>query len=150
MNRAIELASENVLNGGGPFGAVIVDANFNIVAEGANSVTRTNDCTNHAEMVCIRNACKNLNSFKLTDCTLYTSCEPCSMCFSAAVWGSIKKIYYGNTKTDAKNIGFDDEFIYEEIKKDPIERSVQMKQICRNISIESFELWNKKEDKIEY
>jgi guanine deaminase len=149
MNRAIELSKENVANGGGPFGAVIVK-NGRIVGEGVNRVTASNDPTAHAEVVAIRNACQNLRTFELEDCEIYTSCEPCPMCLSAIYWSHIGKIFYGNTKKDAAQINFDDDFIYQEIPKSPQERKIPMLQLQRSEALKAFELWEKKTDKITY
>lgn len=149
MNRAIELSKENVANGGGPFGAVIVK-NGKIVGEGANRVTASNDPTAHAEVVAIRNACQNLQTFELDDCEIYTSCEPCPMCLSAIYWSHISKIYYGNTKKDAAEINFDDDFIYQEIPKAPQERKIPMLQLSRSEALKAFQLWTEKVDKVTY
>jgi len=150
MQKACDLASQSVLKGGGPFGAIITDKNLNIISNGHNMVTINNDPTQHAEIVAIRNACSKLNTFRLDDCILYTSCEPCPMCLSAIYWSRINTVYYGNTKKDAKNIGFDDDFIYDEISKNIENRSIKM-NICNNkYAKKSFEEWNKKVDKIEY
>jgi len=120
MNRAIELSA---ISTGGPFGAVIIDSDGNIIGEGHNEVTVNNDPTAHAEVVAIRRACKKSNNFSLEGCTIYTSCEPCPMCLSACYWARLDKIYYVNTRLDAANIGFDDSHIYEEIKKDNDKRA---------------------------
>lgn len=150
MYRAIELSIENIKNKtGGPFGAVIVKDDI-IIAQGANSVTRNNDPTAHAEIVAIRNACKNLNTFNLSDCIIYTSCEPCPMCLSAIYWSRINTIYYGNTKSDAANINFDDAFIYEQMAKPYDQRTVKMINIMHQESLEAFKLWEKDTKKIEY
>ncbi|KKP28223.1 MAG: zinc-binding CMP/dCMP deaminase [candidate division TM6 bacterium GW2011_GWF2_30_66] len=150
MARAIELSIENIKNKtGGPFGAVIVKDNI-IIAQGANSVTKNNDPTAHAEIVAIRNACKNLNTFNLSDCVIYTSCEPCPMCLSAIYWSRINTIYYGNTKSDAANINFDDAFIYEQMAKPYDQRTVKMINIMHQESLEAFKLWEKDTKKIEY
>ena len=121
MDRAIELSA---ISTGGPFGAVIIDRNGNIIGEGHNEVTVSNDPTAHAEVVAIRRACKNSNNFSLEGCTIYTSCEPCPMCLSACYWARLDKIYYSNTRQDAADIGFDDSHIYEEIKKDNDKREI--------------------------
>ncbi|MBT5748033.1 MAG: nucleoside deaminase, partial [Candidatus Marinimicrobia bacterium] len=114
MREAIRLSLENVNSeNGGPFGAVIVK-NGNIIARGVNAVTSTNDPTAHAEVVAIRNACEKLGSFQLNGCEIYCSCEPCPMCLGAIYWARPDKIYYANTKQDASNINFDDQFIYSE------------------------------------
>lgn len=114
MRRAIVLSVDNVRNGGGPFGAVIT-RNGEVVATGVNRVTANNDPTAHAEVSAIRNAAEALGTFDLSDCEIYTSCEPCPMCLGAIYWARLKKVYFANNKTDAKNIGFDDSFIYDEL-----------------------------------
>lgn len=150
MNKAIEISSYGMNNNyGGPFGAVIVK-NGEIIAEGYNNVTSSNDPTAHAEITAIRNACKKLNTFDLSGCDLYTSCEPCPMCLSAIYWARINKIYYANTKEDAAKINFDDDFIYQEFKKERGERTIPVEQLCREEAIKVFEDWSKKQDKIEY
>ena len=149
MLRAIELSINSVNTAGGPFGCVIVKEN-KIIAEGSNKVTSSNDPTAHAEIVAIREACKKLNTFNLTGCDLYTSCEPCPMCLSAIYWSHIDNIYYANTREDAKKIEFDDSFIYLEISKKIEERNIPMKQLLRKEALEAFELWEKKGDKIKY
>ncbi len=149
MERAIELSKDNVNNGGGPFGAVIVKVG-KIIAEGVNRVTSNNDPTAHAEVNAIRAACKALNTFKLDTCTIYTSCEPCPMCLSAIYWAGIEKIYYGNTKEDAKGINFDDSFIYQEIEKPKAARAVKATQLMPKEAYQAFKMWADKTDKIEY
>ena len=149
MSRAIELSIESVNNGTGPFGAVIVK-NEKIIAEGSNKVTSTNDPTAHGEIVAIREACKQLNNFSLSGCELYSSCEPCPLCLSAIYWARINKIYYANTREDARKIDFDDSFIYSEIKKNIDERKIPMPQMMRDEALKAFELWNKKTDKVKY
>ena len=149
MKRAIELSIESINTGGGPFGSVVVK-DGKIISEGMNRVTVNNDPTAHGEIVAIRNACKILNTFNLSDCSLYSSCEPCPMCMSAIYWSRIGKVYYGNTREDAKKIEFDDSFIYSEISKKNEDRSVLMEQISRNEAIEAFEIWNNKTDKTKY
>ncbi len=149
MFRAIELSKKNIEQGGGPFGAVIVK-NGAIVGEGANRVTASNDPTAHAEVVAIRNACQNLNTFDLSDCEIYTSCEPCPMCLSAIYWARISKIYFANTKKDAARIHFDDDFIYQEIPKAIQDRKIPMVQISRDEALKVFDLWDQKSDKIPY
>ena len=116
MQRAIELSIESINSGGGPFGSVIVK-DEKIISEGMNRVTVDNDPTSHGEIVAIRNACKKLNTFNLSNCSLYSSCEPCPMCMSAIYWSRIGKVYYANTRDDAKKINFDDSLIYSEIPK---------------------------------
>ena len=149
MKRAIELSIQNIKNNGGPFGCIIVKEN-KIIAEGVNRVTFNNDPTAHAEIIAIRNACKKLNTFNLEKCELYTSCEPCPMCLSAIYWSHIDKIYYGNSRLDASKIGFDDDFIYNELNKDLSSRKIQMKQISQKEAKKAFLDWDKKIDKGEY
>ena len=149
MKRAIELSVESVNRGGGPFGSIIVKDN-NIVAEGSNKVTLTNDPTAHGEIVAIREACKKLNNFSLNDCELYSTCEPCPMCLSAIYWARIDKIYYANTRKDAQKIDFDDSLIYSELQKNINKRKIQMIQMMRHEALEAFELWDKKIDKVKY
>jgi tRNA(Arg) A34 adenosine deaminase TadA len=153
MKKACELANRSVTRNCGPFGAVIVKNDTKeIIGNGHNMVSMHNDPTLHAEIVAIKDACRTLNTFKLDGCTLYTSCEPCPMCLSAAYWARIETIYYGNTKTDAKNIGFDDAFIYEELKKDPEERFIQMIHMeeCVEDAKVAFKEWSEHDDKIPY
>lgn len=149
MQRAIELAEESVKRGGGPFGAVIV-RNGELVAEGSNCVTIDNDPTAHAEVSAIRNACKSLNTFDLSGCEVYTSCEPCPMCLSAIYWARAERIYYGCSKEDAKEIGFDDSFIYEQIELKPEERSIPSQQVLHSEALSAFRMWDDKEDKTRY
>ena len=149
MQKAIELSIKNINNNGGPFGCVIVKNN-KIISEGVNGVTQNNDPTAHAEIVAIRNACTKLNTFDLSGCEMYTSCEPCPMCLSAIYWSHIDKIYYGNSRLDASKIGFDDDFIYNELNKDLSSRKIQMKQISQNEAKKAFLDWDKKIDKVEY
>lgn len=149
MMKAIELSMNSVANGGGPFGAVIVK-DGKIVAEGSNCVTLNNDPTAHAEVTTIRKACTALNTFDLSGCEIYTSCEPCPMCLSAIYWARIERIYYGCDKVDAKNIGFDDSFIYEQIELKPELRSIPSSQVLHTEALEAFRMWTDKEGKIEY
>lgn len=150
MEKAIDLSLENMrANKGGPFGAIVVK-DGKIVGTGANHVTSENDPTAHAEVVAIRDACKNLGSFQLDGCVVYTSCEPCPMCLGAIYWARPDAVYYANTRVDAANIGFDDEFIYEELKKDLEIRVLPIEQIGRENAIKVFEEWQQKGDKIEY
>lgn len=149
MQRAIDLATDSVKNGGGPFGAVIVK-DGEIVAEGSNGVTLKNDPTAHAEVTVIREACRKLNTFDLSGYTIYSSCEPCPMCLSAIYWAHIDTIYYGCNKSDAKAIGFDDSFIYEQIDLKPEKRSIPAKEIFREEALSAFKMWEDKEDKTEY
>ena len=147
--RAIELSIESTKTVGGPFGSIIVKDN-QIISEGSNRVTSTNDPTAHGEIVAIREACKKLNTFNLAGCDLYSSCEPCPMCLSAIYWSHIDKIFYANTRDDAKNIDFDDSLIYQEINKDKKDRKIQMIQMHREEALEAFKIWKNKEDKIKY
>jgi guanine deaminase len=150
MAEAIRLSIQKMReNKGGPFGAVVVN-NGKIIARGYNQVTSTLDPTTHAEIVAIRKACKKLKTFWLSDCELYTSCEPCPMCLSAIYWARIKKVYYANTRKDAARIGFNDAFIYEELKKNPLKRKLQSQQMMRNEALKAFEEWKKKKDKVNY
>jgi tRNA(Arg) A34 adenosine deaminase TadA len=149
MAKAIELSINSANTVGGPFGSVIVKDD-KIIAEGSNKVTYSNDPTAHGEIVAIREACKNLNTFDLTGCEIYTSCEPCPMCLSAIYWSRLDKIYYANTREDAKNIDFDDSFIYSEIPKKIDERKIKMIQMLRDDALKAFEIWDKKTDKIKY
>ena len=149
MVKAIELSIKSANTIGGPFGSVIVK-DQKIIAEGSNKVTSTNDPTGHGEIVAIREACKNLNTFDLSGCEIYTSCEPCPMCLSAIYWSRLDKIYYANTREDAKNIDFDDSFIYTEIPKKIDDRKIKMVQMLREEALKAFEIWDKKVDKIKY
>jgi len=149
MGEAIRLSIKNIENNGGPFGAVIVK-DGKIIAKAANSVTTQNDPTAHAEVNAIRKAAKVLDTFDLSGCEIYTSCEPCPMCLGAIYWAHIDKIYFGNTKTDAKKIGFDDSFIYEEIDLDRDKRKIPTKQLLQNKAIEAFKIWEENDDKTEY
>jgi len=149
MAKAIELSINSANTIGGPFGSVIVKHN-KIISEGSNKVTSSNDPTAHGEIVAIREACKNLNTFDLSGCEIYTSCEPCPMCLSAIYWSRLDKIYYANTREDAKNIDFDDSFIYQEIPKQIDDRKIKMIQISRDEALKAFEIWDKKVDKKKY
>lgn len=149
MRKAIELAENNVANGGGPFGAVI-SRNGEIIATGVNRVTAEHDPTAHAEVSAIREACKKLGRFDLSDCEIYTSCEPCPMCLGAIYWSHIGKMYYGNSKSDAKEIGFDDSFIYDELALPPESRKLSSEVMLREAAAKAFGMWMEKDDKIEY
>ncbi len=149
MRKAIAISKKSVENGGGPFGAVIVKDGV-IVASSNNQVTKNNDPTAHAEVMAIRKACKKLNTFDLSGCVLYASCEPCPMCLSAMYWAHIDRYFYANQKEDAKSIGFDDQFIYEELDKPVSKRFMPREQILRDEAMEVFRMWTEKEDKIEY
>jgi len=149
MKRAIELSIESDNKNGGPFGSVIVK-DKKIVAEGLNKVTFSNDPTAHGEIVAIREACKKLKNFNLSGCELYSTCEPCPMCLSAIYWARIDKVYYANTREDARKIDFDDSLIYSELNKKIDERKIHMTQMMREEALKTFELWNNKTDKIKY
>ena len=149
MNRAIELSIGSVNGGGGPFGAVIA-LEGEIIAEASNSVTIDNDPTAHAEVNAIRRAARKLGSFDLSGCEIYTSCEPCPMCLGAIYWSHIDKIYYANNRKDAAEIGFDDDFIYQEIALPLEKRRKPIEEFMRSEALEAFELWKAKDDRTEY
>lgn len=150
MRMAIRLAEKNVaLDKGGPFGAVIVK-NDKVIAKSANKVTRSKDPTAHAEVSTIRLACKKLNTFDLSGCIIYTSCEPCPMCLGAIYWANIDTIYYGNTKNDAAAIGFNDQFIYEELDLPMAERKLPIIQLMRDEALVAFKAWGRSALKIPY
>ena len=149
MQLAIDLSIENVAQGGGPFGAVIV-RNGEIIATGTNSVTENCDPTAHAEVSAIRAACAKLGDFKLSGCTIYSSCEPCPMCLSALYWAGVERIFYGNTKQDAKSINFDDSFIYDQIALDYSERAIPCINFMREEALAGFKAWVEKVDKVLY
>lgn len=150
MRRAIALATENVRSdAGGPFGAVIV-RNGEIVGEGANSVTRTNDATAHAEVCAIRAACRTLGGFTLHGCEIYTSCEPCPMCLAAIYWARIDRIWFGNTSADAARAAFDDAYLYREIALPLTQRTIPSAMLLRDQAWESFQLWLDTPNKIPY
>jgi tRNA(Arg) A34 adenosine deaminase TadA len=150
MQEAIALSLKSVRSGkGGPFGAVVVK-DGEIIASGHNQVTSTNDPTAHAEVVAIREACKVLRSFQLTGCELYTSCEPCPMCMGAIYWARPDRVYYANTKADAAKIGFDDQFIYDELDLPISKRQLPITQIMRDEALIAFQEWTDKADKVEY
>lgn len=149
MQEAIDISCESISNGGGPFGAVIVK-DGRIIGRGSNSVSLLNDPTAHAEVSAIRATCRTEGTFSLEGCDLYTSCEPCPMCLSAAYWAGISRIYFGNTRADAARIGFDDSFIYDQIPLAPSQRSVPSENIMREEAAEAFRVWQQTEDKIDY
>lgn len=150
LKLAIKLAQNGMEAGhGGPFGCIIVK-DGKIIGKGSNNVLKNNDPTAHAEVVAIRDACKNLNHFQLEGCEVYTSCEPCPMCLGAIFWARPSKVFYACTKEDAAEAGFDDDFIYEEIKVNPADRKIPMLNEMRKESQKVFELWKKKEDKKVY
>ena len=150
MREAIRLSIENVEKGnGGPFGAVIVK-NGKIIASGVNQVTSSHDPTAHAEVVAIRRACAELNSFQLEGCEIYASCEPCPMCLGAIYWARPDKLFYACGKEDAGKINFDDDFIYAELKRPATERKLATRQLLREEALEAFMKWSASEDKMEY
>ena len=150
MRRAIELAQAGIDAGqGGPFGAIVV-RDGEIIGEGCNQVTSTNDPTAHAEVVAIRAACRNLNSFQLENCVIYTSCEPCPTCLGAIYWARPLKMYFACNREDAANVGFDDRLIYEEIERPIEERRIESINFLREEGLRLFENWATKQDKTEY
>ena len=150
MLQAIQLATDNVTSGrGGPFGAVVVK-DGKVIATGANQVTALNDPTAHAEVTAIRNACAALGYFQLDGCDVYTSCEPCPMCLAALYWSRCRAIYFGNCAADAAKVGFDDSFLYEEVKKPLSERSIPIVRMLPEQAWESFAAWEKSAFKVDY
>jgi guanine deaminase len=150
MRMAIELSEHNVKQGmGGPFGAVIVKDGM-VVARSSNKVVPQNDPTAHAEISAIRLACQELNTHDLSGCEIYASCEPCPMCLGAIYWARIDKIYFANTKADAAGIGFDDQFIYNELHLPMEKRKLQFKQLMRDDALNAFKLWSEAESRTEY
>lgn len=150
MEHAIALSRRGIhANDGGPFGCVVVKGE-EIVGEGWNMVTSTNDPTAHAEVVAIRNACKNLDTFQLNECEIYTTCEPCPMCMGAIYWARPKKVYYANTREDAAGIGFDDSFIYDELSCALPVRKIQMERVGGEEALKVFKEWADKIDKTSY
>jgi guanine deaminase len=150
MRRAIALALENVRTArGGPF-AALVAKHGSVIGEGANSVTATNDPTAHAEIVAIRAACRALGTFQLTDCELYTTCEPCPMCLGAIYWARPARVFYAGVAADAANAGFEDAFIYEELRRPPESRRIPMTQLMREESLAIFATWKQLVNKVQY
>ena len=149
MKKAIELSEKSIERGGGPFGAVIVK-DGKIIASAHNKVTINNDPTAHAEVMAIRMACKKLQTFNLSGCELYASCDPCPMCLSSMYWAHIDRYYYGNQKEDAEEIDFSDKFIYEELDKKPEYRSMPREQMMHREALKAFQIWKEKDDKTEY
>lgn len=149
MARAIQLAAENVKINGGPFGAVIVK-NGTIIGEGVNRVALNNDPTAHAEVQAIRNACQHLNSFQLEGCEIYTSCEPCPMCFASIYWARLDKVYFAANHNDADEAGFDDGLIYKELKLKMNERKIPFEEVAHELKLLPFQEWDQKEDKTKY
>jgi len=150
MREAIKLAEAGMRGRrGGPFGCVVVHKG-EVIGRGHNRVTSTNDPTAHAEVVAIRDACANLETFQLDDCELYTSCEPCPMCLAAIYWARIPKVFFGNTRADAAAIGFDDDFIYQQVPLPPEKRAISMKPLLRAEALAAFREWAAKKDKVRY
>lgn len=150
LERAIELSRRGMQKGrGGPFGCVIVKGD-EIIGEGSNMVTSTNDPTAHAEVVAIRQACKKLNAYQLDGCEVYTSCEPCPMCLGAIYWARPARVVYANTRYDAAAIEFDDEFIYKEINTDIVQRQIPFIHEPHPQALKVFEEWKNMENKIKY
>ncbi len=150
MARAIQLSIENVRTGrGGPFGAVVAKGG-EIIAEGVNCVTATNDPTAHAEIIAIREACRKLGAFELDGCEIYTSCEPCPMCLGAIYWARPDRVYFGNTAADAADAGFDDSLIYREIQQPHSQRKIPMVPMMREEALEGFRTWKKQINKVPY
>jgi len=149
MRHAIALAIANVRSGGGPFAALIVK-DGKVVAEGVNRVTSANDPTAHAEIVAIREACRELSTFQLTRCDLYTTCEPCPMCLGAIYWARLAQVFYASTAADAAQAGFDDAFIYEELKKQASQRRIPMRQLLRDEGLAVFVSWDDLPNKVRY
>ena len=149
MEMAIRLSEDNIDDGGGPFGAVIV-RDGTVVSTGTNRVVPNNDPTAHAEVTAIRNACASLGTFNLSGCTVYSSCEPCPMCLSALYWAGVDRICYGNTKDDAKAIDFDDSFIYDQLELAYKDRSIKCEHFMRDRALAAFHKWKDKNDKVPY
>lgn len=149
LKRAIDLARQNIGRGGGPFGAIIVK-DGEIIAEESNQVTPKIDPTAHAEILAIRSAAKKLGTWHLDGCELYTSCEPCPMCMGAVYWAHIDKVYYAATHDDAKEAGFDDADMYNELKLPREERKIPMEKAFREESLEVFQKWKATEEKKSY
>jgi tRNA(Arg) A34 adenosine deaminase TadA len=150
MREALALSEKSVRSGeGGPFGCVVVHKG-RIVGRGENRVTSANDPTAHAEISAIRDACQTLETFKLDDCELYTSCEPCPMCLSAIYWARISKVFYGNTRADAASIGFDDDFIYSQLSLPAEKRTLSMQPLLPEEAKQAFTEWTAKSDKTTY
>ena len=150
LQQAIDLAIDNTQSGaGGPFGAIICQ-DQKVIAACSNIVTCSNDPTAHAEITAIRTACQYLNSFQLTDCTLYSSCEPCPMCLGAIYWARLKQVYFACNRFDAAQAGFDDSFIYDEIAVIPEKRSINMQQLELDQAMQPFIAWQEQENKILY
>lgn len=150
MQQAIALATENVVSGrGGPFGAVIVK-DGQVLSTGVNHVTEWNDPSAHAEIVAIREACGKLGTFRLEECDVYTSCEPCPMCLAALYWAHVRAIYFGNSAADAARVGFDDSFLYDELRKPLDQRKIPIRSLLSDKAQESFAAWEASPNKVQY
>ena len=149
MTRAIELSIESVDTGGGPFGCVIAKDGA-VIATGTNQVTATNDPTAHAEIVAIREACRALGDFTLRGCQVFTSCEPCPMCLAGLWWARVESVVYGNTRSDAAEVGFDDKNIYDELTRPLSSRRMPLRQMLRDEALRAFSAWRSKSDRVEY
>ena len=150
MQRAIELSLKNVRSGlGGPFAALVVRGET-VAATGTNQVTQSNDPTAHAEIVAIRGACQSIGDFQLSDCDLYTTCEPCPMCMGAIYWARLARVYYANTRDDAAHIGFDDSFIYDQLVLPLDERKIPMIPLMREQALTAFDEWERSQTKVKY
>lgn len=150
MEQAVQLSRRHMEEGqGGPFGCVVVKDGV-VVGRGWNSVLGNNDPTAHAEVVAIRDACRNLNTYQLTGCVIYTSCEPCPMCMGAIYWSRPDKVFYANTRADAAETGFDDSFIYDELCRPLEQRKIPMEALDKTQALEVFRLWLEKEDREAY
>jgi len=149
LQQAVDLALQNTETGGGPFAAIICQNN-QIIARSGNAVTCNLDPTAHAEIMAIRSACQSLQDFQLSDCTLYTSCEPCPMCLGAIYWARLKAVYFACSRNDAANAGFDDSFIYDEVPKAPENRRLFMQKLNLDNALQPFEAWQVQENKTLY
>ena len=149
MQQAISMATENVANGGGPFGCVIV-RHGQVIATGVNRVTAEHDPTAHAEIQAVRAACRQLNTFRLAECEVYTSCEPCPMCLAAIYWAHCSAIYYGSSAADAAAAGFDDAFLYAEIARPHAQRAIPSQNLLPTEAAASFNAWRISPGRIDY
>ena len=149
LRRAMAEAEDAIRRGDEPYGAVIATPQGEVISAAGNEENTRCDPTAHAEVSAIRAACKKLGTFDLSGCEIYTSCEPCPMCLGAIYWAHIDKMYYGNDKADAKRIGFDDSFIYEEIALSPESRRLSSERVLKDEAVKAFDMWMKKDDKIE-
>ena len=150
LRQAIDLAVDNVRQGlGGPFGALVVKEG-EVIGSGTNCVTTNNDPTAHAEIVAIRAACQKIGAFRLDGCNIYTSCEPCPMCLGAIYWARLDRVYFAATAKDASDAGFDDSFIYEELKITPTQRRIPFEPIMHEAGLEPFREWKQKDNRVQY